>query len=66
MDRRRAAYRLLTLYVVALFVLGVGTVLWLVRPALVASPTVGLLWFAFAGFGLLSLVLVVLFYRLGE
>lgn len=56
MDAWWLLYRLLQAYVVALFVVGVGTAGWLVLPRMTGSPQVAGIWFAVGGFGLLVLV----------
>ncbi|MCG1002715.1 MULTISPECIES: hypothetical protein [Halobacterium] len=60
MDRLRFAYDAVRAYVYVLLFVGVGTVVWLLAPQVVAAPEVAGLWFAVGAFGALVLVVFVL------
>lgn len=60
MDYGRVILTLARVYTIALFVVGVLTVLWIVNPSIGASLEVAGLWFAIGGFGLLVVLTVVL------
>jgi len=62
MDRGRAIYRFAELYVFALVVAALLTVVWLVAPSIAAVPSLAGIWFAVGGFGLLVLLLFVFMY----
>ncbi|QLC33986.1 hypothetical protein EFA46_007140 [Halarchaeum sp. CBA1220] len=56
MDAGRLLYRVVAIYVACLVVGGLLTGVWLFAPAVVARPTVAVLWFSLGGFGFLVLV----------
>lgn len=58
MDRGRAIYRFAELYVFALVVAALLTIVWLVAPSVAAVPQLAGIWFAVGGFGLLVVLML--------
>lgn len=66
MDSWALLYRAVQAYVLALFVVGLGTVGWLLSPRLARTPGMAGVWFGVGGFGaLLAVALLAIASRRG-